>query len=1435
MEVDSINSTDTDQSTENNDQPSPIEKAPPSDSTDTFQAANSVNPSPLIERDWSMQWLLQKPERIESTAETGKRMDPDVTPGYILATGDSADKAPKFIDYKQFDPPVNPDPGLIQYQLKTGEKLAVFEQITPSLFRQVKADADKWAQINQSQSNQYVLVGNDQTLPPQFGDYKQFDPVPGGDPSIIQYQLKSGQKAVVSKDLNAKFFEQVKQAADTWGLINAKQKQGYKVIGSDVTTAPKREDYNTIRPLGQHDNLLQYETKEGKFVVAKELNPEMYKQALSALEPPYTIHDFKELKAVVDDIHDPVKQQDQAELIKRQDAATHFAQQLGIDPDILLEDKDRAAGFIDHAGGQIDVKRLQGVNGANYRQGIEAALSAQINPIGPQDIAVKLQGYYQQDKAGSTAMGTLGWTLVAFDQLGSNAQELPKEWAAALTAQHYKNGVFDLSILQPEQRTAFKTAAVLFMKQTLGVSVEGGDPIERNALLVDEAVKRYSKALGSDLGLEKTDVSVLKPYEEKVFIQDDTLRSYMTVGRYAADQLRKAGIKMKDGSEVPDLDKALPTSTHTEYFISDGRPSNEFSTSEYKWATREEAERKISESPEWAFEGLRGERSRTFDASLAASRVVTDDKQTTLLKTVAETLTLYQQASTDGRLKRYNADGTLATPGILPLMARYAQSTQFEKLELIGEESPEFEKANAQQIMQVYPGTYVPDGAGGYNNISVIADGTGGIVPDAKSWWRVSPKLDVTGKTDADVLAAWLQSSGMSADDIVQKAMSGMSASKEPGKGIETTVAEWTVGLATGAMFGPIGWVAGALIMAGINLIENIRHNEQQGAFAKWAEMQLTLAGRDPYWAQQNLEANTKTAGEIAGAFFKDFAMDFALNVAGEKILGPVLSKLGSGVKQAAEQGLMKLRPGIANELRNAPLHMPAIANPTSKLPLDNPNALGLYKPEATLPYSYEVVTYVRPAQNGLPATETKVVGKRVPGQQDRFEVKSLDTGETVATLKRMPTEDGKFVWMDVEHHGLKGGGSGSSKPQEDLPQPFEATEERPSTGNVVEDRVDVANLSVEDSLINTLKKQGVDVPAQEDLSFIREIDEQIIFLDQAGRDRIIGDGWSSEQKEILDSALNGISHFPESEIRLGYPDRYMEYTYDAYNESFGSVDTYHAYFFFDEGGRITGVEVRSEFAGYATVAKANDSGNTGGLPAAGATEGDLVTRSRAENYPVPDTDYRASFEERERFRQLFLEGKIKLDKEKYLSPDQADELYDSYASKMEELKDTRYQYAGIPTDELVALRTYSVYADELNNAFKRGDLAKLAELDPYIKTLVSGLNRLPPYRMYRNSPLYKGATLTADQIKAYIPGEEITEPAFFSTSYSESKAHKKNVQYQVYSQNGRSLTDISLYQDWEAEVLLRPGTKFKVSRVVKRPGGSYEYPDAIIVLDEVV
>ena len=97
-----------------------------------------------------------------------------------------------------------------------------------------------------------------------------------------------------------------------------------------------------------------------------------------------------------------------------------------------------------------------------------------------------------------------------------------------------------------------------------------------------------------------------------------------------------------------------------------------------------------------------------------------------------------------------------------------------------------------------------------------------------------------------------------------------------------------------------------------------------------------------------------------------------------------------------------------------------------------------------------------------------------------------------------------------------------------------------------------------------------------------------------------------------------------------------------------------------------------------------------------------------------------------------------------------------------------------------------------------------LEKLDP-AKPVADEHGHVPEYLT-----VHRGANLTAEDLAKYVPGNEVTEPRYTSTSASSDKAFKGNTQFAIMGKSGRDISFCSKYPD-EREILFPSNTPFKV------------------------
>jgi len=137
-----------------------------------------------------------------------------------------------------------------------------------------------------------------------------------------------------------------------------------------------------------------------------------------------------------------------------------------------------------------------------------------------------------------------------------------------------------------------------------------------------------------------------------------------------------------------------------------------------------------------------------------------------------------------------------------------------------------------------------------------------------------------------------------------------------------------------------------------------------------------------------------------------------------------------------------------------------------------------------------------------------------------------------------------------------------------------------------------------------------------------------------------------------------------------------------------------------------------------------------------------------------------------------------------------------------------------IPIEDLVAVKAY-INEDfaTIDDALRRVDMAKLEQLDAYIRVATSGLYQLPAYR----GTVYRGATLSDEIAAKYVPGAIVREHAFVSTVANPAVRFPGNTTFVIASVNGRDVSTFSARRE-EREVVFFTGTLFKVLAVGVAP-----------------
>jgi hypothetical protein len=133
---------------------------------------------------------------------------------------------------------------------------------------------------------------------------------------------------------------------------------------------------------------------------------------------------------------------------------------------------------------------------------------------------------------------------------------------------------------------------------------------------------------------------------------------------------------------------------------------------------------------------------------------------------------------------------------------------------------------------------------------------------------------------------------------------------------------------------------------------------------------------------------------------------------------------------------------------------------------------------------------------------------------------------------------------------------------------------------------------------------------------------------------------------------------------------------------------------------------------------------------------------------------------------------------------------------------------AGLANDEIRALDHYTGPAhQDINAALRTGDFGALRTMDPEIREMASGLDKLPPYK----GEVHRGIEIGDMNafLDRYQVGNVVQEPAFTSTDAA--VPYSGNVQMTIESTTGRDISWLKAPSVGQQEVLFPPGSNFEV------------------------
>lgn len=156
--------------------------------------------------------------------------------------------------------------------------------------------------------------------------------------------------------------------------------------------------------------------------------------------------------------------------------------------------------------------------------------------------------------------------------------------------------------------------------------------------------------------------------------------------------------------------------------------------------------------------------------------------------------------------------------------------------------------------------------------------------------------------------------------------------------------------------------------------------------------------------------------------------------------------------------------------------------------------------------------------------------------------------------------------------------------------------------------------------------------------------------------------------------------------------------------------------------------------------------------------------------------------------------------------------------------------------EEFSAIKAYTGSAyGQVNRKLRTGEFAVDTYLQAWTDAAMHGLRKLPPWEGWVVRGMSVDKTTVAQLKQFYRVGAVVEETQFTSTSNAaRGSGFGGNVRYRIHTKTGRDVKPISSFKG-EEEVLLAPGTKYRVLRVTPYKG-SYGGADGIeIEMEEVL
>lgn len=161
---------------------------------------------------------------------------------------------------------------VLDLKTRDGQDIIIIKQMTPYLFDGMAGKVDAVNALNKSKADGYRIAQAGDTAP-GLDNYKAIGPAEEVGPGMIRYETVSGDKVIVSKEVNSALYDQVKNDGETWGLINDSKNEGYRLADASETGSVSL--VGTPEELGH--GLIRYETASGdKIIVAQGISPDLY-------------------------------------------------------------------------------------------------------------------------------------------------------------------------------------------------------------------------------------------------------------------------------------------------------------------------------------------------------------------------------------------------------------------------------------------------------------------------------------------------------------------------------------------------------------------------------------------------------------------------------------------------------------------------------------------------------------------------------------------------------------------------------------------------------------------------------------------------------------------------------------------------------------------------------------------------------------------------------------------------------------------------------------------------------------------------------------------------------------------------------------------------------------------------------------------------------